>query len=102
MTNETTRTTAGRDAARFMREVMISKRAWERGNNSGDPSYLEKMEKRAEAAQDVAEAIAARWGCACTWPGLFPHVTRKADGMDTYVGPESAPQIARLFAGGGS
>ncbi len=45
--------------------------AWERGNNSGDSAYLERMDAVADRAWTRAKAIATRYNWTLRQPGLF-------------------------------
>ena len=49
----------------------ISTAAWERGNNSGNSEYYEKMEKKSDKAWEKAQEIARANGWKISAPGLY-------------------------------
>lgn len=50
----------------------LSAKAWEDGNNSGDPQVLDVMEKRERRLALEGAALLAPLGIKCDWPGLYP------------------------------
>lgn len=50
----------------------LSAKAWEIGNNSGNPETLATMEKRHVRLASEGEAMLAPLGIKCDWPGLYP------------------------------
>lgn len=89
-----------RDAAAFVRFCRRSAREWERGNNSGDPDELARAVQASDDLRREAERIAGRYGCRCTWPGLYP-VLERGEGPEEYASGD-ATRVARFFAEGRS
>lgn len=82
-------------ARRFVRYVLASKRAFERGNNSGDPKILAQQQAIETAQAAKAADVARAFGCSCDWPGLYP-VLNRGDRSEYSTG--SAINVARFFA----
>ena len=53
----------------------LAAKAWERGNNSGDSEFMERMNKRSDWLQCEAEAMLAPLGIKVDYPGLYPSFT---------------------------
>lgn len=50
----------------------LSAKAWEQGNNSGDPRELDRCTERERRLADEGAAMLAPLGIKCDWPGLYP------------------------------
>lgn len=67
------------DVAKLVRmadaKFRLSAKAWEVGNNSGDPRVLEQQSAREQRLAGEGEAMLAPLGIKCDWPGLYPSFT---------------------------
>lgn len=61
----------------------LSAKAWERGNNSGNPLTFERETARERSLARDGEAILRPLGITCDWPGLYPSF--KAAGYHEYT-----------------
>jgi hypothetical protein len=50
----------------------LSAKAWEDGNNSGDPKFLAKMTREEIHQARNGERLLNPLGIKCDWPGLYP------------------------------
>ena len=71
-------------------------KAWEHGNNSGNPDTLAKYEAKCDSIRNVAEAILEPIGVTVDYPGLYPvysyegHEYYSADSLIHWMQHETA------------
>ena len=70
----------------------LSAKAWEDGNNSGDPETLAAATKRERRLAREGEALLSPLGIKCDWPGLYPSF--QVNGFHEYA--TSAAVLAAL------